>query len=352
MAMARSSAGELRLGIVGAGRIAQVAHLPAATKADRVRLVAICDPSPLLAHGVAQRYDVPGYTDLERLLASGVDAVVVATPDRTHLPLAERALRAGKHVLVEKPLADTVANAERLARIAAGSGCKLQVGAMKRHDPGIEYAKLALQRIGRVASAQAWYRVMSALRRPIERTVFPATLVDEQVRQVEAGFKADRERYLLRTHGAHLFDGLSLLAGELTSLRADVARVEDDFSWHGTGRLHRSDGLVSFEISANVHAEWSEGLDLYGEAGHIRVRSHFPFFRRASDVAVFTEHDCVTVRPSFGDTDPYERQLEAFARAVLDDQPTAPDAEAGVAALRLIEAVQDSTAHAGKEVAL
>jgi predicted dehydrogenase len=349
--MARSSARELRLGIVGAGRIAQVAHLPAATKADRVRLVSICDPSPLLAHGVAERYGVPGYTNPEQLLESGVDAIVVATPDRTHLPIAELALRAGKHVLVEKPLADTAANAERLAEIAAGSGRKLQVGAMKRHDPGIEYARTALERIGRILTAQAWYRVMSALRQSTERTLFPATLVDEEVRQVEAGFKADRERYLLRTHGAHLFDGLCLLAGELTSLRADVAHLGDDYSWHGTGRLRQSDGLVSFEISANVHAEWSEGLDLYGEAGHIQIRSHFPFFRRASDVAVFTEHNCMTVRPSFGDTDPYERQLEAFARAVLDDEPTAPDTDAGVAALRLIEAVQDSTAHSGKEVA-
>jgi predicted dehydrogenase len=350
--MAPSPAGELRLGIVGAGRIAQVAHLPAATKASRVRLVSICDPSPLLAHGVAKRYGIPGYTNLEALLESGVDAIVVATPDRTHLPLAELALRAGKHVLVEKPLADTAANAERLAEMAAASGCKVQVGAMKRHDPGIQYAGAALERIGRVVTAQAWYRVMSALRRPTERTLFPATVVDDEVRRTEAGFKADRERYLLRTHGAHVFDGLSFLAGALTSVRADVARVGEDFTWHGTGRLRRSDGLVSFEISADVHAEWSEGLDLYGEAGHIRIRSHFPFFRRASDVAVFTEDDCVTVRPSFGDTDPYERQLETFARAVLDDEPTAPDAAAGVAALRLIEAVQDSTAQSGKEVQL
>jgi predicted dehydrogenase len=350
--MARPSAGELHLGIVGAGRIAQIAHLPAAMKADRVRLVSICDASPRLVRGVAERYGVPGYIDLEQLLESGVDAILVATPDRTHLPLAELALRAGKHVLVEKPLADTAANAERLADIAAGSGCKLQIGAMKRHDPGIQYATTALERIGRVATAQVWYRVMSALRQPTERTLFPPTFVDEEVRRAEAAFKSDRERYLLRTHGAHVFDSLSLLAGELTSLRADVAHVGDDFSWHGTGRLRQSDGLVSFEISANVHAEWSEGLDLYGEAGHIQIRSHFPFFRRASDVAVFTEHNCVTVRPSFSDTDPYERQLEAFARAVLDDGPTAPDAAAGVAALRLIEAVQDSTAHSGKEVAL
>ena len=67
-------------------------------------------------------------------------------------------------------------------------------------------------------------------------------------------------------------------------MRAEVAHVGKDFSWHGTGRLAESGGLASFEISANVHAEWAEGFDIYGESGHLSVRSFFPFFRRASEV--------------------------------------------------------------------
>ena len=70
-----------------------------------------------------------------------------------------------------------------------------------------------------------------------------------------------------------------------------------DFTWHGTGRLAASGGLASFEISASVHGLWAEGFDVYGETGHLRVRSFFPFFRRASEVTVFTEHDSVAPEP-------------------------------------------------------
>jgi len=350
MTPAGGPAGELRLGVVGLGRISQVAHLPAATKADRVRLVAVCDASPTLVESVARHYEVPGFTEMGKLLHEDLDAVLVATPDRSHLALAATALEAGKPVLVEKPLADDVAGAEKLAQLAADQGLTLQVGAMKRHDPGIEYAKRSLPRIGPIITAQAWYRVMSALRPPTEATLFPRTVVDPAVREVEATFKTDRERYLLSTHGAHVFDGIRHLIGEVATVRAAVAHVGKDFSWHGTGRLAESGGLASFEISANVHAKWAEGFDVYGESGHLRVRSFFPFFRRASEVSLFIEGDATTTSPSFGDTDPYERQLEAFARAVLDGGPVSPNADEGVSAVRFIEAVRASAARGGTEV--
>jgi predicted dehydrogenase len=221
---------------------------------------------------------------------------------------------------------------------------------MKRHDPGIEFAKASLSRIGPVVTAQAWYRVMAALRPPTEATLFPKTFVDDPVREVEATYKADRERYLLSTHGAHVFDGIRHLVGEVAAVRAEVAHVGKDFSWHGTGRLAGPGGLASFEISANVHAKWAEGFDVYGELGHLSVRSSFPFFRRASEVELFIEGDATTTSPSFGDTDPYERQLEAFARAVLDGGPATPNGEDGVAAVRLIEAVRTSAGRGGEEV--
>jgi predicted dehydrogenase len=341
----------LRLGIVGTGRISQVAHLPAATKADRVKLVAVCDSSPSVVGQVAARYGVRACTDVADLLDE-VEAVLVATPDRSHFPIAADALRAGKHVLVEKPLADTVAAAEELSRMAADRNLKLQVGAMKRHDPGMEFARRSRGPIGPVLTAQAWYRVMSALRPPTEGTLFPNVVVDEAWRQAQDAHKADREQYLLRTHGAHVFDSFRYLIGEVASLHAEVALSGPDFTWHGTARLKASGGLASFEISASVHGQWAEGFDIYGERGHLKVRSFFPFFRRASEVTLFTEDEALQMSPLFGDTDPYERQLEAFARAVLDDEPTNPDGLDGVAAVRLIEAVRESARRRGAEVVL
>jgi predicted dehydrogenase len=344
---------DVRIGVIGAGRISQAAHLPALARADGAVLAGVCDPAATLSTGVARRYDVPSYTSIDDLLTDGgVEAVIVAVPDRLHLPLAAQALEAGKHVLVEKPLAGTLADAEALAAVVDRTGRRLQVGAMKRYDPGVQFAAEAVRTsIGRVLSASIWYRVMSALRPPTEATLFPALVVDHEVRAHEATFKADRERYLLTTHGAHVLDGLRFLLGDPVDLAARFARAGDDLAWHGIAGLE-SGGLAHFEIAANVHGEWSEGADIYGERGSVRLRTHFPFALRASDVEVFDETSTTATRPVFGETNAYERQIEAFAHAVRTGSATTPDAADGVAAVRLIDAVGQSVAKAGAVVTL
>ena len=339
----------LRLGVIGCGRIAQVAHLPAIAKAETITLAGVSDRSATLAKGVGSKYGVPGFTEVSELLEQDIDAVLVAVPDRFHLAVGEEALAAGKHILMEKPAASTSEQAAELARLAAERGLKVQIGAMRRHDPGINYARRAVAELGPVLSVSCWYRVHAKLRPPTEQTLFPATVVDEDVRQHEAEFKADRQRYLLATHGAHVFDALRYLAGDVAAVQARVAHVGADFSWHGTGQLAEG-GLASFEISANVHSDYSEGFEIYGERGHVSVQSYFPFFRRASSVRVFTEEDTTWRSPEFGAADTYQRQAEAFAEAVRTGAATDPSAQDGVQALRLIEAVAASAAQSGAEV--
>src|SRR4029453_12936710 len=98
----------VRLALAGCGRIAQVAHLPAAEKSGEVALVAVCDPSAEVAGAVACRYGVAAVTDPRSLWADpGVEAGVVAAPDPAHHALASGALTAGRHLLVAKPLPAT-----------------------------------------------------------------------------------------------------------------------------------------------------------------------------------------------------------------------------------------------------
>lgn len=343
---------KIRLGVIGAGRITQVAHLPVFAKTNHVELVAISDPSPTLSQGVADKYGIAGYTDTADLLANpDVDAVLIATPDRFHYPLGKQALEAGKHVLMEKPLAQTSEQARELADLADARGLKLQTGAMKRHDPGIAFAKKHIERIGEILSLSCWYRVM-ADRAPVESTLFPDTVVDAQVRQVENTFKSDRERYLLTTHGAHLFDGITYLAGPGSWVSAHVGRVGDDYSWKGIAGLQNHGGLVSFEVAAAVHGVYAEGADIYGANGHISIRTPFPFFKLASEVEVHVDGDDAALVPYFGDTDAYKLQADDFAVAILNNTPEDPSPADGVAAVRWIEAVAESSTSRGKEVRL
>jgi predicted dehydrogenase len=345
------NAGDLKVGLVGCGRISQAAHLPALAKADYVRLCGVCDPSPSLSEAMARRYGAPSYTEFSDLLDSDVEALILAVPDRFHVPLTLTAIEAGKHVLVEKPIATSVLEAETLSGALMHSGMKLQVGNMKRYDPGVQFAAAAIKsgQIGKVQSVTCWYRLMAALRRPVEATVFPPMVIDETVRQQETELKmANREKHLLATLGVHTFDLVRFLVGEYAVCSAELATQGTDYSWHGLMRFETG-GIGSFEVSAGVHAEWAEGFEIYGSRGHISIQLPYTFFRQASAVKLFDEPSAISTVPVFSDTDPYERQIEAFAASVLNDTPTSPGLEDGIAALRIVDAVHAAVAQRGAD---
>jgi len=341
----------LRLGVIGCGRIAQVAHLPAIAKERSVQLVAVSDPSSVLATAVGARYGVPGHTDTADLLREDLDAVLVAVPDRFHRSVGAQALEAGKHVLIEKPAALDSAQAIELTELAAALGRKLQVGAMRRHDPALRDAQQGVAGIGPILSASFWYRLPSVLRGSTEAALFPAVAVDEAVRSTEAEHKADRETYLLRTHGAHVFDSVRYLLGDASALRAELVRSDGDLHWQGS-IVTAATAAAAFSITANVHSEYAEGAEIFGAQGHIQIRSYFPFYRRASTVRIFDERSLQWSGTDYGAVDPYQRQLAAFAAAIAQDGDTDPGGADGVAALRLIEATARSVANDGVRVTL
>ena len=338
----------VRLALIGCGRIAQVAHLPALEKADGIRLVAVSDPSRDVARAVARRYDLPAvYTDRAEVFADeSVEAVLVAAPDRFHYPITAEALQAGKHVLVEKPLASTVAEAETLAELVDRTGLVLQVGAMKRYDQGLQYARRFVdERLGEARSFNAWYRI-GDLRPGIEATLFPRVYADLTARTAEATFKADRRRYLLITHGAHVFDTVRFLLGDVASVVARHREDGKDQSWQLL--LTTTSGAVgTVSITVDVPGVPSEGIEVFGSTGTVRVDTHFPFYRRASTVHAYTNGE--TIVPELTDGDAYERQAEAFARTIREGGRPDPDVHDGLQALRLIEATANAV-HTGGEV--
>jgi predicted dehydrogenase len=340
----------VRLALVGCGRIAQVAHLPAIEKAEGVTLVAVADPSAEVAAAVARRYDVPAvYTDQASVFADpGVEAVLVAAPDRFHYAIAAEALEAGKHVLVEKPLTATSAEAETLTGIVDRTGLILQVGAMKRHDPGLEWAhRFVGERLGPARTFNAWYRI-GDLRPGIEAALFPRVYADETVRTTEATFKADRRRYLLATHGAHIFDTVRYLLGDVVSIVARHRADGRDQYWQALFTM-ASGAIGTVSITVDVPGLPSEGIEIFGATGSIRVDTPFPFYRLASAVHAYAGGE--TVQPALTDGDAYERQIEAFARVIREGGRPDPDVRDGLAAVRLIEATA-AAVETGTEVKL
>ena len=119
----------VRIGVVGAGAIAQLTHLPVLSKMRGATLVAVCDNDRPKARALADRFDIPdACSDIGDLLETdGLQAIVIATPNHLHEPHVMSAIAAGVDVLVERPLALTARGIERIVTAAARAGRKVFV---------------------------------------------------------------------------------------------------------------------------------------------------------------------------------------------------------------------------------
>jgi predicted dehydrogenase len=132
----------MKVGMIGAGSIAQIMHLPYLAEIPDIEIEALADPGANTTETLGDRYNVPNrYQDSETLIQeerNHLDGVVIATPMQTHADLAISALEAGLHTFVEKPIAVTPEDAERVVEVADAADVECMVGYMKRYDPGFQ----------------------------------------------------------------------------------------------------------------------------------------------------------------------------------------------------------------------
>jgi len=345
----------LRLGVLGAGPIAQFAHFEAIEKARNAELHAICDVAEdLLERMRAVHRPRRTHTDYAAMLADPeLDAVVVAIADQFHVAAAREAIRAGKHVLVEKPLGATTEECLPLRDDVRASGLVLQVGTMRRFDPGIAFARdFVRDELGELIALKAWY-CDSAFRYEMTDTLQPVPRTSEHARRPAGEPKRDLRRYYLIGHGSHLIDTAQFLAGRaIASVSATLAERGGAHCWFAGVRF--ADGAIGhLDLTMSVQMDWHEGFHVYGERGSVVARSFLPWYHRASEVECFSARDRQYRRPLGEDAHFWRRQVEGFADAILTGAPqVGADVEAGLAAMRVMDAVERSVAAGGSEVAV
>ena len=149
-----SSTAKLRVGIVGAGGIAQNQHIPGYLSRTDAEIVALCDVNAELLATVGARYQIPRLLDDYRALVAleEVDAVDICTANDSHYPIAMAALDAGKHVFCEKPIAFTYSEAQQMTETARSKGLVTGVGFVHRTTPAARYAHALLTagKLGRI----------------------------------------------------------------------------------------------------------------------------------------------------------------------------------------------------------
>ena len=123
----------LKVGIFGVGHLGKF-HLNNWKEIEGIKLVGFYDPNDDTASEVSQKYQLPRFLDADKLI-DACDAIDVVAPTTYHFECCEKAIRKGKHVFVEKPLANTMEEARQLVNLAEESGIKFQVGHVERFNP-------------------------------------------------------------------------------------------------------------------------------------------------------------------------------------------------------------------------
>jgi len=334
----------LRIGVLGCGPIAQIAHFEACRKARNAELYAICDLAEDLRTKMAAIH-APRvtYSDYDQMLADPqVEAIIIAVADQFHVSLSLKALAAGKHVLVEKPLGVTIEECEELRRKLLESKRVLQVGNNRRFDPGIAFARRFVQEeMGEMLALKAWY-CDSIHRYTMTDNLQPIPLTSAAARRPEGNPKADKRRYFILTHASHLVDTARFFGSEIVALRARLGEKFGAYCWFVEVEF-ASGALGHLDLLIPARGDFEEGFRIDGEHGSVKGQVFLPWFHKSSDVECFSAKDGQFHRPLGEDAHTYKRQIEGFADTILNGVAQhGANIDDGVAAMRALVAIARS----------
>ena len=236
---------QIKIAIVGAGLIGRT-HLAVALKQPLCRLVGIADPSPA-GQKLATDAGVPAFADhIEMLDRAAPEAVIVATPNALHVPVALDCIARGIAVLVEKPVADTVEEAQRMID-AAGSRVPILVGHHRRHNPIIRAAKAAIGD--------------GLLGKPVSATVMCTMLKPDAY--FNAAWRREKGGGPVLINLIHEIDLLRHLMGEIDTLQAITSNATRGNAVEDTAAVllrFASGALGTVSLSDATAAPWAWDL--------------------------------------------------------------------------------------------
>ena len=341
------------VGVIGCGEIAQLMHLPYLDELPAFRIAALCDISPTVLGKLGAQYGVEAlYDDYRALLADpAVDAVAICTYD--HGPIVEAALAAGKHVLVEKPLAFTPEEARPLVEKAEASGLVAMVGYMKLYDPGYEIGLKKIAAIGKPRSIQihdfagrfdrygALYTQHRASDVPAD---VMATARAAAAASIEASLGPDHAGYrdlylmllMLGSHDLAVLRGAFGSDGKVMHARP----VGDD---QLLAILEFPGGVPCIlDIGVARYEWWDEFLHVHGNTDEVRIAFQNPYWRHASAIVTIKEEaeggESERVIPGVPDTS-FRREWKHFADCVLKGATPRTPLSGGLADLDLAVAI-------------
>jgi predicted dehydrogenase len=319
---------KIRYGFVALGDIAQEAMLPGVDHTGNSSITALITGDPVKAGRLAERYGVAhtySYQQFPEMLSSGhVDAVYVATPNWRHAEFVLPALAAGIHVLVEKPLEIDSARCQQILDAQKSSKAKLMV-AYRLHFEPATVAAMERVRSGELGEVHLFTSTFAQM-------VDPA---NHRAKTEAAGPVLDMGPYPINAVR-------NLFGSEPTEVSAFGARHADsglgDFDDTVTVMLRFPEGkLAHFVVSYFGHA--IDSYTVLGTKGSLQVQPGYTYGKSLEHFLTIGEKkDNV----SYKSTDQFGGEMKYFSDCILNDIDPEPDAEEGLADVRVLEAIQRS----------
>lgn len=321
---------KVRYGVVGAGWISQVAFMPGVAAAENSEMTAIVSGNAANAKRLAGFYGIEGiwhYDQYDEMLAAGVvDAVYIALPNEMHADYAIRAARAGKHVLVEKPLAVSVAECDAMIAAAREAGVYLMTAYRLHNEPGTVEV-LERIRAGDIGTPRMFSSVFTVQTSPdnhrLKASHWGGPLPDVGVYCVNAA--------------RHIFGAEPVEAMGMKAHGGDPRFAEVEEMVAATLRFP-GDAIAQF--IAGFSAEGPDTYRVVGTEGELTLDPAYRF-ETATRLRLTRGGEVVDER-TFQRTDHFAGQTAYFSDCILGGTPPEADGEEGLADMRVLLAIDEA----------
>lgn len=299
---------KLRVAVIGTGFWGRN-QTRVLSQLDDVELVCVCDSNDAIARAVSAEFHIAYSTDIDEVLArKEIDAVTICTPTTTHKEIASRALRAGKHALVEKPMTNTVLEAQELLSLAKQHGLRLMPGHIERFNPAVDYLK-SLVNEGKLGT------VMLLLARRVGK--WPERIGDVGVVRDTAIHDIDLARYVFEDE----VSSVHARTGNIRHTKEDYAEIMLQFQKGGTAFID-----ANWLTPRKTRTLVVTGSDATAQLDYI-----------SQEISV--QGAAETIEPNLERKEPLQVELAHFARSVLNGENFKVSAEDGLRAVEICEVV-------------
>lgn len=347
---------KLNVGIIGSGSISTM-HTEGYKKLDNVNVIAVCDINEERAKKYAEKYNIPQvFTDYREMLKlDELDAVSVTTWNNGHAPITIEALKAGKHVLCEKPLALNAKLAEEMVKTAKETGKLLMVGFVRRFEENANYIKKAIENgeLGKVYYAKTGY---------VRKWGNPGGWFCDKSRSgggpvIDLGVHViDLIRYITGkpkavsvTASTFNYLGAKEYIKGISKYRAQDSGDVDDVEDAATALIKFDNGMtLVFETSWVLHTKENHNyLELYGEKAGVQMEPDLEFHEEKNEY--FVESKPVIQKDSNKFSTIFDREIAHFVDCIQNGTECRNLAEDGLEIMKILDAIYES-AEKGHEV--